>query len=533
MYFTVSADKEKSHDSEPLKRVNPNISSLVKSFVTAYDKRFPPKTQENEGNGRTSSFLDGNISSMPYPYYGIKYTPLKSCLKRTETDFQAARIRSKAVIFSNDIGVKYFLKIQPPSMCSRNNESEDGDSSNSEEAYPKITKKETPNKNEIILIEENGPDRSYMNSTPRKVLLEKITFDDTQHIVFGTVRVHNLGFEKKISIRYTFDIWKTINELEAEFTRVASKPTENWVGEDIFSFSLKFPENISNGESISKNSSLEFCINYIVNEQEYWDNNSGKNYIYKIVNTSPKKDIIKPFSKLNSNNFKIKSDVLHDEFLETKKQSVSLFSKKSFLTAPKTLHFASFGYQSINSYNNSISNSSPLNPNTNTIINSGYIPRFENLHINDANISAFEKTFTTPKTEIYINNSPIGHEIIQPERFYGDIGMKSNSTNLSSIPIFSPSALRAASPSSLRAASPSSLRAASPNALRAAPPSSLRAASPNTLRAASPSSLRAASPIAIISSSPNIHDATEKAMGVYGYQGYSSSPLTETSPLIY
>ncbi|OMJ24431.1 Protein phosphatase 1 regulatory subunit 3B [Smittium culicis] len=525
MYFTVSADKEKSNDSEPSKKMNPNISSLVKSFVTAYDKRFPIKIKENEGNRRTSSFLDGNISSMPYPYYGKKHTTLKSCLKRTETDFQTTRIGSKAVIFNDDLDIKYFLKIQPPSMCGHNNKSEDSDSQDSEEAYPKITKKETPNKTEIILIEENGPVRNYMNSTPRKVLLEKVTFDDTQHIVFGTVRVHNLGFEKKISIRYTFDIWKTIRELEAEFTRVASKPAENWVGEDIFLFSLKFPESISNGESTTKYNSLEFCINYNVNGQEYWDNNSGKNYIYKIVNTSPKKDIIKPSSKSISNTHKIKSDVLHDEFLETKKQSVSLFSKKSFLTAPKTLHFASFGYQSINSYNNSISNSSPLNPNTNTLINSGYTPRFENLHISDTNINAFEKTFTTPKTEIYINNSPISHDIALPERFYGDIGMKSSSSNLSSIPLFSPSALRAASPNALRAASPNTLRAASPN--------SLRAASPNTLRAASPSSLRAASPIAIISSSPNIHDATEKAMGVYGYQGYSSSPLTETSPLIY
>jgi uncharacterized UBP type Zn finger protein len=87
---------------------------------------------------------------------------------------------------------------------------------------------------------------------------------------YGSIRVNNCSFHKKVFIRYTIDQWKTSSVINAYYSTHYSDSNT-----DLFQFKLTI--------SIDKFTILSFAICYYVNEQEYWDNNYSQNHNLEII----------------------------------------------------------------------------------------------------------------------------------------------------------------------------------------------------------------------------------------------------------
>lgn len=118
------------------------------------------------------------------------------------------------------------------------------------------------------------------------VSLENIVIKEAENRVIGTVKVKNMSYHKEVKIRYTVDHWTSHEDVEAEY--VPSTATTSYDIYDTFSFTLPLPSSCLADK-------LEFCVCYLCDLTEFWDNNNSKNYV--LVSFRPKKqsnDIIKP-----------------------------------------------------------------------------------------------------------------------------------------------------------------------------------------------------------------------------------------------
>jgi hypothetical protein len=96
---------------------------------------------------------------------------------------------------------------------------------------------------------------------------------DRQSLI-GAVTVTNIAFEKRVSARFTIDDWKTVSEVPAEYKR-----SEHIKGaSDRFSFTIALPSRTE-----ADATTVMICVRYQVNGQEFWDNNSGKNYFINLI----------------------------------------------------------------------------------------------------------------------------------------------------------------------------------------------------------------------------------------------------------
>ncbi|XP_028391486.1 protein phosphatase 1 regulatory subunit 3B-like [Dendronephthya gigantea] len=106
------------------------------------------------------------------------------------------------------------------------------------------------------------------NIQKNNICLEKTYCNENG--VYGRLQVKNIAFEKDVSVRYTFDSWKTFEESKASFIPGASI-------EDTDTFFFHIPRPVPNLEN-SCGQKLEFAFCYKVNWGIYWDNNFGDNY---------------------------------------------------------------------------------------------------------------------------------------------------------------------------------------------------------------------------------------------------------------
>jgi len=92
--------------------------------------------------------------------------------------------------------------------------------------------------------------------------------------ILGTIKVKNVSFEKSVTVRVTYNGWKTYEDIDADFIKNAYEG--DWT--NTFKFSAMVPP------SYDTNKSIEFCIKYSTPARDYWDNNSGDNYRLICVN---------------------------------------------------------------------------------------------------------------------------------------------------------------------------------------------------------------------------------------------------------
>lgn len=104
------------------------------------------------------------------------------------------------------------------------------------------------------------------------VRLERMFISSDNKNLVGVVAVANIAYQKQVAARFTFDYWKTVSEVAAEYNHdVRRKQAHD--GYDRFNFTIKLADQAN----------LEFktmfiCIRYNVSGQEFWDNNTSMNY---------------------------------------------------------------------------------------------------------------------------------------------------------------------------------------------------------------------------------------------------------------
>lgn len=103
--------------------------------------------------------------------------------------------------------------------------------------------------------------------TQQQVCLEQCAVQGAA--VAGTVRVRNIGFEKRVILRVSYDNWKSHYDLPCSYLCDPYGGGDT----DTFSFRLPLPPDTQRAE---------FCIRFWCQGEEHWDNNQGKNYaLYK------------------------------------------------------------------------------------------------------------------------------------------------------------------------------------------------------------------------------------------------------------
>lgn len=105
----------------------------------------------------------------------------------------------------------------------------------------------------------------------QKVMLENCVASDRDLAVSGVIRVTNISYEKRVTIRYTLDSWKTFKEIPTIYV-----PNSNDGATDRFMFILHLPTGF--GRSPSSTNKLEFAIQYHAGEEIHWDSNRDGNY---------------------------------------------------------------------------------------------------------------------------------------------------------------------------------------------------------------------------------------------------------------
>jgi len=91
---------------------------------------------------------------------------------------------------------------------------------------------------------------------------------------YGYIEVENLAYEKQVVVHYTdrrSGLWRDIH---AVFTQSMEDNKEAWYFE---SEEVSYPPRLS--------ADFQFAIKYLVNGEEYWDNNGGMNYS---ISTGPR-----------------------------------------------------------------------------------------------------------------------------------------------------------------------------------------------------------------------------------------------------
>ena len=123
----------------------------------------------------------------------------------------------------------------------------------------------------LPMFEMPGRAPDFLNLVEKNNVCLENAFMDGQKRLFGFVRVLNISYSKKVTVKWTLDSWETSKETDCEFVYGGSLDNT-----DQFSFTL------TTG-ALAVGSQVEFCIKFLCCE-EYWDNNNGINYIFQVCN---------------------------------------------------------------------------------------------------------------------------------------------------------------------------------------------------------------------------------------------------------
>ena len=208
-------------------------------------------------------------------------------------------------------------------------------------------------------------------------------------ILSGSILVRNLAYEKRVSVRFTFDDWETVSETFASFhedppdcMRLRQRQLDRFV----FHIPL---EQFVGTTPIGKE--LLFCIRYQVSRQEFWDNNHGSNYSVKFEQLLPESDLstVKTESMVQMETLSKTSPRLISQFEDTESllesiragqfqfpwrristknsgQSTSLTDNSNVKTDPKKQKFTSHDSNPDRLFRDFYCGKSHMSPNTST-----------------------------------------------------------------------------------------------------------------------------------------------------------------------
>lgn len=319
-YINLNKDKDKDN----------NKTNYASFDFMKKPKRVNQFNQISKDMDQIKSNTENNRFSLQrsksLPFNSLK---LKSNLKQSNDDNNKLKHhkRSKSVHFDEVLPVKIFSKFECPTVVSRQNsdcdiyekinfdqvkplrryqyDDEDADDDDEQELnqdglfdvnFNILNNNNTNNSNKDIKLNVFVNSESDSNIILQNIKLEKRkTYNNlNDYFIWGKINVKNFFYEKCIYVRYTFNDWKTFNEVKAVYINDDTNQALN--GYDTFQFSLYSVKNLilnENEHLIKKDNiiegDLQFCIHYETGDSatnqnlEFWNNNNKKNYYMRVV----------------------------------------------------------------------------------------------------------------------------------------------------------------------------------------------------------------------------------------------------------
>ncbi|VEU22286.1 DEKNAAC103301 [Brettanomyces naardenensis] len=133
------------------------------------------------------------------------------------------------------------------------------------------------------------PKVSYIDEIDREVpiFLESCHLNPDKTVISGQIAVKNVSYSKNVTVRYTFDDWTTVINIDADYTKNIPRVLKK-AGYDRFSFQISVPMMLSQYLGSHKYSAdmtptFSCCFRYVSGGHEFWDNNFNRNYIMRFV----------------------------------------------------------------------------------------------------------------------------------------------------------------------------------------------------------------------------------------------------------
>jgi len=200
---------------------------------------------------------------------------LRASSRRRPSSMPGTPTYTKAVHFDAHLEhVRHFLQVDRPLAVSAGSSPVENYESESEFPFSPSdegsSRSRSPPFEWEMRLANFPPESDARKAMP--VHVERVFLSSDKKNLIGTVAVHNLAFQKLVVTRFTLDYWKTTSEVTADYTHdVRRKQQQDGLDRFTFSISLADQANL-------ENKTLFFCIRYVVDGQEYWDNNGGVNY---------------------------------------------------------------------------------------------------------------------------------------------------------------------------------------------------------------------------------------------------------------
>lgn len=307
-----------------------NLSNVASSSTTEIPKRPAPMVRKKSGELVKSSLRLPSLArskSMPNT--------------------------SKSVRFATHLeDVKFFRKTEKPTAVSRESSPVRSSFSSSKPVWDwdlsSSSDDDSDSEDSWELIHNDCPPTAGAVNfgrfqTGHEVILESVKLNSSRDALIGFVYVKNISYQKKVVVRMTTDDWKSYMEMESA-NYISSNHIFRYSDEgsnyDKFSFIIKVNTLCNFRPEID----VKFCIQYIVNNKSYWDNNSGKNFhlVLKKVAGPPAAKPVNNSNPFHQDEFEFrlkKNDNFNDSFSRPHTFTFQPKSSKHYLlTKIRTSH---------------------------------------------------------------------------------------------------------------------------------------------------------------------------------------------------
>lgn len=118
-----------------------------------------------------------------------------------------------------------------------------------------------------------------------RVFLERVFLSVDTKYLLGQVAVKNFTYEKKVTVRYTLDNWATIVEIPCMYV-LDVLPVLKAHNYDRFVFKTPIDTFFNGfGGTARGGATCQLCVKFSTPDAKYWDNNDGKNYLFRLRQT--------------------------------------------------------------------------------------------------------------------------------------------------------------------------------------------------------------------------------------------------------
>lgn len=103
------------------------------------------------------------------------------------------------------------------------------------------------------------------------IVVDRWLVRDNQILI--AILCQSRAYEKRVTVRYSFDLWQTVHELDAWWQRTVAKSIDRFVA------NIEIPQLEAN------RAHAVFAVRYISAGVENWDNNCGQDHHVHLTNT--------------------------------------------------------------------------------------------------------------------------------------------------------------------------------------------------------------------------------------------------------